>query len=292
MDKRFYSTSSLEVTDNLHNHHSGSNNRSTLEHSRTGSQSTNGFPNNDSSSTFHRPHPLSQSGKGLYMMDNNHDHVHASYSISNGQYLQEVDAKDSKSNNNSHEDINSKSRRTKNLPSLDRLHTQNLVNLRPATPSKGRGQGGGGHDDVSEKDFNHHHHNQQQPQQQPQQHHLHQRLHPDVFNPDKKRPTTSALTTSICSTVEAADYKSFDGISRIIHRHFSRVDYVRSDEQLEKEKYLIGKIKFNRWIFLPAAFFFQGVCGTLYACKCPQALQWTLCLSVLISPTKTRPTAL
>ncbi|KAG0043918.1 hypothetical protein BGZ83_010917 [Gryganskiella cystojenkinii] len=43
------------------------------------------------------------------------------------------------------------------------------------------------------------------------------------------------------------------------------VDYVRSDEQLEKEKYLIGKIKFSRWVFLPAAFFFQGVCGTLYA---------------------------
>ncbi|KAG0354164.1 hypothetical protein BGZ54_001805 [Gamsiella multidivaricata] len=88
-----------------------------------------------------------------------------------------------------------------------------------------------------------------------------------VLNPDKLRSTTSALTTSICSTttVESIDLKSFKGISRLIHRHYSRVDYVRSEARLAKETYLIGNIKFNRWIFLPAAFCFQAVCGTLYA---------------------------
>jgi hypothetical protein len=201
------------------------------------------------------------------MMDNNHDRLHASYSISNGQHLQDVDlneeTKGNNDNNNGHEDVNAKSRRPKNLPNLDRLHTQNLTSLRPSTPSRSCGQGGGGHDGA-DKDHKHHNH-----LKHAQQHPLHQHLHPDdpIFNPDKKRPTTSALTTSICSTIEAADYKSFNGISKNIHRHFSRVGYVRSDEQLEKEKYLIGKIKFNRWIFLPAAFFFQGVCGTLYACN-------------------------
>lgn len=243
-------------------------NNNVPEHPLTDGQSTNNFFVNDHNNTSrHYTHPLSQSGKGLYMMDNHHDHLHASYSVSNGQHLHDVDAKEeskSNNNNNGHEDIIPKSRRPKNLPNLDRLHTQNLTSLRPSTPSKGRGQRGEGHDNSTDKDYKHDHH-----QNHAQQHPLHQHLHPDdpIFNPDKKRPTTSALTTSICSTVEVADYKSFNGISKKIHQHFSRVDHVRSDEQLEKEKYLIGKIKFNRWIFLPAAFFFQGVCGTLYACK-------------------------
>ncbi|KAI8598635.1 oxalate/formate antiporter [Dissophora ornata] len=85
------------------------------------------------------------------------------------------------------------------------------------------------------------------------------------MNPDKLRPTASALTTSICSTIEPTDCTSFRGISRIVYRHYSRVEYVRSEAQLAKEAYLIGNIKFDRWIFLPAAFCFQAVCGTLYA---------------------------
>ncbi|OAQ28891.1 MFS general substrate transporter, partial [Linnemannia elongata AG-77] len=50
-----------------------------------------------------------------------------------------------------------------------------------------------------------------------------------------------------------------------IYRHYSRVDYVRTEAQLDREAYLIGNIRFSRWIFLPAAFCFQAVCGTLYA---------------------------
>ncbi|KAF9967336.1 hypothetical protein BGZ65_000058, partial [Modicella reniformis] len=86
-----------------------------------------------------------------------------------------------------------------------------------------------------------------------------------VLNPDKLRPTTSALTTSMCSTIEPGDCTSFNKVTRAIHRHYSRVDYVRSEAQLAKEVYLFGNIKFSRWIFLPAAFCFQAVCGTLYA---------------------------
>lgn len=100
---------------------------------------------------------------------------------------------------------------------------------------------------------------------------VHFRADGQVLNSKKLRPKTSALTMSMCSNIEPdlepTDTSSMNGISRMIHRHYSRVDYVRSEADLAREAYLIGNIKFNRWIFLPAAFCFQAICGTLYACE-------------------------
>ncbi|KAF9972851.1 hypothetical protein BGZ73_003948 [Actinomortierella ambigua] len=90
-------------------------------------------------------------------------------------------------------------------------------------------------------------------------------LHPHFHEKPTQRNVNSALTTSICSTIEPSDCTSFNNLTKVIHRHYSRAEYPRSPEQLEREKYLIGKIPFNRWLFLPAAFAFQAVCGTLYA---------------------------
>ncbi|KAI8805230.1 major facilitator superfamily domain-containing protein [Cladochytrium replicatum] len=48
--------------------------------------------------------------------------------------------------------------------------------------------------------------------------------------------------------------------------HFSSTKYVRSDAQLEREKWLIpGVIPFTRWILMPAAVLIQLCVGSLYA---------------------------
>ncbi|KAF9098129.1 hypothetical protein BGX23_006932 [Mortierella sp. AD031] len=178
-------------------------------------------------------------------------YLHESYSSSNGQRLQGGD-NNNESNTENNTTTNtttttttskSNSRRLKNNASLGRLHTQNL---RP--PGVVHGAGGAGPQTVgggSTGDY--------------------LRADGHVINPDKLRPTTSALTMSMCSTIEPTDCAPFNWITRLIYRHYSRVDYVRTEAQLNKEAYLIGNIKFNRWIFLPAAFCFQAVCGTLYA---------------------------
>jgi hypothetical protein len=48
-------------------------------------------------------------------------------------------------------------------------------------------------------------------------------LHADgqVLNPDKLWPTTSALATSMRSTIEPGDCTSLNRISRTIHQHYS-----------------------------------------------------------------------
>ena len=170
-------------------------------------------------------------------------HMHDSYSAANGHLVQGSTPSNPPPPNHN----NGGGRRVKNHPNLDRLHTQNLTSLRP-NPGQERAH----QDNHSERTVS-----------------SSRRLRADgaVLNPNKLRPKTSALTTSICSTIEPTDCASFNGISRMIHRHYSRVDYVRSEADLLRESFLIGNIKFSRWAFLPAAFCFQAVCGTLYACK-------------------------
>ncbi|KAF9301044.1 hypothetical protein BGZ74_007219 [Mortierella antarctica] len=51
---------------------------------------------------------------------------------------------------------------------------------------------------------------------------------------------------------------------RAIHRHYSDTTYRRSPETIEREKYLIASIPFNRWAMFPTAFIFQAICGSLY----------------------------
>ncbi|KAF9295227.1 hypothetical protein BGZ74_010915 [Mortierella antarctica] len=171
------------------------------------------------------------------MENNNHSTLHESYSVSNGQKLQEQDAFTG-STQASSKGLGRRASKGSHLRlGLDRLHTKNLTQKPPS--------GHGGFSEKNNMDY----------------------LHPPhtSFNPDKKRPTTSALTTSICSTIEPGDCTSFSGVSRTIYRHYSYVDYNRSEEQLTREKFIFGSIPFSRWYFLPAAFFFQAVCGTLYA---------------------------
>ncbi|KAH7047213.1 major facilitator superfamily domain-containing protein [Linnemannia elongata] len=178
-------------------------------------------------------------------------HLHASSSASNGQHPQEADNNNDTNTENSNTSHNStlnnnksNTRRLKNGTSLGRLHTQGLSSLRPggslAPPPAAAAAAGGSSGEYLRADGH-------------------------VVNPNKLRPTTSALTTSICSTIEPSDCAAFNWVTRIIYRHYSRVDYVRTEAQLDREAYLIGNIRFSRWIFLPAAFCFQAVCGTLYA---------------------------
>lgn len=47
--------------------------------------------------------------------------------------------------------------------------------------------------------------------------------------------------------------------------HFRNTTCTITDQQFEKEKYLIRNIKFNPWILLPAAFIVQFCCGSVYA---------------------------
>ncbi|KAG0028714.1 hypothetical protein BGZ81_004480 [Podila clonocystis] len=226
------SSTPFEPTDGLQNQYSGSIGQSSaLNTAQSGSSL------HDDSSSFSQ-YPSTKLGSGLYTMEsNNHSTLHESYSLSNGQKLQEQETLTGSTQASSKGPSRRASKGGHLRLELDRLHTQNL-------PQKSRG----GHDDFSEKNNMDY-------------------LHPPhtSFNPDKKRPTTSALTTSICSTIEPGDCTSFSGISRTIYRHYSYVDYNRSEAQLTREKFFIGSIPFSRWFFLPAAFFFQAVCGTLYA---------------------------
>ncbi|KAG0235490.1 hypothetical protein BGW41_000735 [Actinomortierella wolfii] len=52
---------------------------------------------------------------------------------------------------------------------------------------------------------------------------------------------------------------------QIIQNHYNNTKYERSEKQIEQEKYLIGRVPFQRWLMFPAAFIFQAICGSLYA---------------------------
>ncbi|KAF9572111.1 hypothetical protein EC968_010364 [Mortierella alpina] len=58
---------------------------------------------------------------------------------------------------------------------------------------------------------------------------------------------------------------SSNPIVRAIHRHYSDTTYERSAQTIEREKYLVSSIPFNRWAMFPTAFIFQAICGSLYA---------------------------
>ncbi|KAG0215647.1 hypothetical protein BGX28_008893 [Mortierella sp. GBA30] len=52
---------------------------------------------------------------------------------------------------------------------------------------------------------------------------------------------------------------------RAIHRHYSDTAYARSEQTIERERFLLFNIPFNRWAMFPTAFIFQAICGSLYA---------------------------
>ncbi|KAG0240032.1 major facilitator superfamily domain-containing protein [Mortierella sp. GBAus27b] len=56
-----------------------------------------------------------------------------------------------------------------------------------------------------------------------------------------------------------------NSLFREIHRHYSDTEYRRSERTIQKEKYLLFNIPFNRWTMFPSAFIFQAICGSLYA---------------------------
>ncbi|CAO3564601.1 unnamed protein product [Mortierella alpina] len=58
---------------------------------------------------------------------------------------------------------------------------------------------------------------------------------------------------------------SSNAVVRAIHRHYSDTTYERSAQTIEREKYLVSNIPFNRWAMFPTAFIFQAICGSLYA---------------------------
>ncbi|KAF9906311.1 hypothetical protein EC991_000799 [Linnemannia zychae] len=59
--------------------------------------------------------------------------------------------------------------------------------------------------------------------------------------------------------------QSSNAIVRAIHRHYSDTRYERSSQTIEREKFLLFNIPFNRWAMFPTAFIFQAICGSLYA---------------------------
>ncbi|KAF9977170.1 hypothetical protein BGZ75_010398 [Mortierella antarctica] len=58
---------------------------------------------------------------------------------------------------------------------------------------------------------------------------------------------------------------SSNPVVRAIHRHYSDTTYERSAQTIEREKYMMSNIPFNRWAMFPTAFIFQAICGSLYA---------------------------
>jgi hypothetical protein len=51
-----------------------------------------------------------------------------------------------------------------------------------------------------------------------------------------------------------------------ITNHYTNTQYIRSEKQLENEKWLIkNRVPFNRYYLMPAAVFIQICCGSLYA---------------------------
>lgn len=59
------------------------------------------------------------------------------------------------------------------------------------------------------------------------------------------------MTTQASTNPES---QSSNAIVRAIHRHYSDTTYVRSEETIEREKFLIFHIPFNRWAMFPTAF--------------------------------------
>lgn len=54
-------------------------------------------------------------------------------------------------------------------------------------------------------------------------------------------------------------------ITRAFIWHYTNTKCFITQEQYEKEKYLISKVKFNPWFLMPAAIIVQFCCGSLYA---------------------------
>src|SRR5690606_36874529 len=53
------------------------------------------------------------------------------------------------------------------------------------------------------------------------------------------------------------------GLLTMIKKHYSTTHYERSDTQLEREKWLLPGVKFNRYFLMPAAVFIQVRCTVL-----------------------------
>ncbi|KAF9976741.1 hypothetical protein BGZ73_007966 [Actinomortierella ambigua] len=51
---------------------------------------------------------------------------------------------------------------------------------------------------------------------------------------------------------------------RALYHHYSDTAYHRSAATIEREKFIIFGIPFNRWAMFPTAFIFQAICGSLY----------------------------
>ncbi|KAL1917402.1 uncharacterized protein VTP21DRAFT_3795 [Calcarisporiella thermophila] len=52
---------------------------------------------------------------------------------------------------------------------------------------------------------------------------------------------------------------------RFVQWHWGDVNYPRTEKQIERDKFLVGSVPFNRWYLMPAAVIFQAICGSLYA---------------------------
>ncbi|EGC38061.1 hypothetical protein DICPUDRAFT_46034 [Dictyostelium purpureum] len=59
--------------------------------------------------------------------------------------------------------------------------------------------------------------------------------------------------------------KKMNPIIKLIVNHYKNNPQIKSEKQIESEKYLIGPIKFNRLILLPMALISQFVVGSLYS---------------------------
>ncbi|KAJ3196562.1 hypothetical protein HK101_008474 [Irineochytrium annulatum] len=56
------------------------------------------------------------------------------------------------------------------------------------------------------------------------------------------------------------------GLKEAIIKHYSVTTHVRTEQQIENERWLIkGVVPFSRWLLFPAALLIQLCCGSLYA---------------------------
>ncbi|KAK9703478.1 hypothetical protein K7432_010700, partial [Basidiobolus ranarum] len=67
------------------------------------------------------------------------------------------------------------------------------------------------------------------------------------------------------SLSEPSPRTSSNPILRAILWHYGTTTSNRDQAQIERERYLIGSVPFNRWHLMPAAVSIQFCCGSLYA---------------------------
>ncbi|KAK9763088.1 hypothetical protein K7432_010560 [Basidiobolus ranarum] len=87
----------------------------------------------------------------------------------------------------------------------------------------------------------------------------------NYFSSDTKGPALTASTIDSTPPTAPPPPTSSNPILRQILWHYGTTTSVRDPSQIERERFLVGSVPFNRWCLMPAAVVIQFCCGSLYA---------------------------